>query len=106
MQSTSAVFGSKGLYKAFKEDINMSGIELTLGIVLIIFAVAIITVVLFQEGRQQNMGAISGGSSDTFLSKHKTRSIDTFLARWTRFIAVIFFLLVILINAITYFKFV
>lgn len=82
----------------------MSNVEVILGIVLILFSVAIIAVVLFQEGQQQNMGAIAGGAADTFLAKNKSRSIDSFLARWTKFIAIGFFILVIIVNAVSFFK--
>lgn len=77
----------------------MSSVEIILGIVLIVFSIAIIAVVLLQEGHQQNLGAISGGA-DTFLSKNKARSIDSFLERWTKIIAVGFFLLVIAANVV------
>ncbi len=80
----------------------MSAVEIVLGIVLIIFSVAITVVVLMQEGHEQNVGVITGGA-DTFLSKNKARSIDAFLARWTKIIAVGFFALVIIINAYMYF---
>ena len=77
----------------------MNSIEIILGIILIIFSISIIGVVLLQEGHQQNSGTISGGS-DTFLSKNSTRSIDSFLERLTKIIAVGFFLLVIAANVI------
>ena len=77
----------------------MSSVEIILGIVLIVFSIAIIAVVLLQEGHQQNLGAISGGA-DTFLSKNKARSIDSFLERWTKIISVGFFLLVIAANVV------
>ncbi len=80
----------------------MSAVEIILGIVLIVFSVAITVVVLLQEGHEQNVGVITGGA-DTFLSKNKARSIDSFLARWTKIIAVGFFVLVIIINAYMYF---
>lgn len=80
----------------------MSSIELIFGIVLIVFALAIILVVLLQEGNQKSLGSISGGA-DTFLSKNKSRSIDAFLARWTKFIAIGFFVVVIAINAYMFF---
>ena len=76
--------------------------QIILGIVLILFSVAIIVVVLLQEGHQQSLGAITGGA-DTFLSKNKARSMDAFLARWTKFIAIGFFVLVLVINIIMYF---
>lgn len=80
----------------------MSVIEIVFGIVLLLFAVAIIIVVLLQEGNQKNVGVVTGGA-DTFLSKNKARSVDAFLARWTKFIAVGFFIFVIVVNAVMYF---
>lgn len=82
----------------------MSTAEIICGIILIIFSVAIVAVVLFQEGHQQNMGVLTGGAADTFLAKNKSRSIDSFLTRWTKFIAIVFFIFVIIINAISFFK--
>ena len=80
----------------------MSALEIIFGIVLLLFSLAIVLVVLLQEGSQKNVGAITGGA-DTFLSKNKARSVDTFLSRWTKFIAIGFFVLVILANALMYF---
>ncbi len=80
----------------------MSAVEVIFGIVLLIFSVAITVIVLLQEGHQQELGAITGGA-DTFLSKNKARSVDSFLARWTKVIAIGFFVLVIGINAYMYF---
>lgn len=80
----------------------MSVGEIIFGIVLMIFSIAITIVVLLQEGHEQNVGVVTGGA-DTFLSKNKARSVDAFLARWTKIIAVGFFVLVILINAFLFF---
>ncbi len=80
----------------------MGVLEVIFGIILLLFSVAIILVVLLQEGHQQNLGSITGGA-DTFLAKNQARSIDAFLARWTKFIALGFFVLVIVINMIMYF---
>lgn len=82
----------------------MATVEIVFGILLIFFSITLVLVVLFQEGKQQGLGAIAGGSGDTFLMKHKARTIDTFLESWTRTIAVGFFILVIFINAIAFFK--
>lgn len=81
----------------------MSSLEIVLGVVLILFAVAVVMVVLFQEGHERNASAITGSVSDTYLTKHKSRSIDTFLERWTKVISVGFFLLVIIANVLFYF---
>lgn len=43
------------------------------------------------------------GGADTFLSKNKARSVDAFLSRWTKVIAIGFFVLVIVTNILMYF---
>lgn len=68
--------------------------EYVIGAVLIVFSLIIIGVVLLQEGRQANIGAISG-AADTFFDKGRARTLDAFLARWTKWLAVIFFVLVL-----------
>lgn len=80
----------------------MTAFEIIFAIALLIFSIAIILVVLLQEGNQKNMGVVTGGA-DSFLSKNKARSVDAFLSRWTKFIAIGFFVLVIVANAVMYF---
>ena len=70
--------------------------EIIVGSLIIIFAIVIIAAILLQEGRRAGInGAISGGA-DTFLSKNKARSVDAFLARWTKVIAIVFVILVVI----------
>ena len=76
--------------------------QIVFGIILILFSIGIIIIVLLQEGSQQNMGTITGGA-DTFFSKIRRGLLTRFLARWTKFIAVGFFVAVIVINIIMYF---
>lgn len=73
-----------------------------LGALALIVAIVLVVVVILQEGNSQGVGVVSGGA-DTFFSKNKARSIDAFLARWTKFIAVGFFVLVLAINVVAYF---
>ena len=78
----------------------MSVVEYIVGAAVIIVSIIIIAVVLLQQGRRSGInGAISGGA-DTFLSKNKARTVDALLARWTKYIAVLFFLLAIVANII------
>lgn len=81
----------------------MSTLEICLGVALIVFSIALLMVVLMQEGHQKSPGIVTG-NSDTFLSKNKGRSIDAFLERWTKFISVGFFILVIATNAVLFFS--
>ncbi len=78
----------------------MSVIEIIVGALVILVSLIIIAVVLLQQGRRAGInGAISGGA-DTFLSKNKARTVDALLARWTKYIAVLFFVLAIVANII------
>ncbi len=81
----------------------MGAVQIIFGAVLLLFSIGIIVIVLLQEGHQKNVGVVTGGA-DTFFSKNKARSIDSFLERWTKVIAIGFFVLVILINIIMYFS--
>ncbi len=78
----------------------MSAVEIILGILVIIVSLVIIAAVVLQQGRRAGInGAISGGA-DTFLSKNKARTLDAFLARFTKYFAIIFFVLAIVANVI------
>ena len=78
----------------------MSVIEYVIGGVIILVSLIIIGVILLQQGRRAGInGAISGGA-DTFLSKNKARTADASLARWTKYIAILFFVLAIVANVI------
>lgn len=80
----------------------MSALEYVLGALVIIFSVIIIAVVLLQEGRESNMNAISGGS-DSFMDKGHGRTLDAFLSRWTKILAIVFFVLVLAAMLVPYF---
>ncbi len=80
----------------------MTALKIVFGIVLLVFSLAIIIVVLLQEGSQKNVGVVTGGA-DTFLSKNKARSVDAFLSRWTKVIAIGFFVFVLVVNIVMYF---
>ena len=77
-------------------------IEYILGGILLVFSIAMIIVIILQEGNTQGLGTITGGA-DTFLSKNKARSLDAFLARWTKIFVIGFVLVVIGINCVEHF---
>ena len=72
----------------------MSIYEYIIGGILILSSLLIIFVVLLQEGRQANVGVISG-AADSFLDKGAAKTLDQKLAKWTKVIAVAFFVLVL-----------
>lgn len=74
--------------------------EILLGVAVILVSLAIVAVVLLQQGHRSGInGAISGGA-DTFLSKNKARTADARLASITKYVAIAFFVLAIVANVI------
>ena len=70
-------------------------------VLLIIDCIALITVVLLQEGKSNGLsGAISGGAEQLF-GKQKQRGVDLFLPRLTIVLSIIFFVLML---GISYFN--
>ena len=80
----------------------MSVWEYIIGAVLIVFSLVIIAIVLLQEGRQANLGAIAG-AADSFMEKGKARTLDAALSKWTKYIAFSFFVLVFVAMLLTKF---
>ncbi len=68
--------------------------EIIIGIVLIILSLIMIGVVLLQEGRESNLGAIAG-AADSFMEKGRARTLDAVLAKWTKVLAIVFFVMVL-----------
>ena len=78
----------------------MSAVEIILGIAVIIVSLVIIFAVLFQQGRRAGINGVISGGADTFLSKNKARTVDALLARWTKYVAILFFVLAVVANII------
>lgn len=70
-------------------------------IISIIYAIAsvfLICVVLLQSGKSAGLsGAISGGA-ETFLSKNKAKSADARLAKATKWVAIAFMVLTLVLS--------
>ncbi|EUW09316.1 preprotein translocase, SecG subunit [Staphylococcus aureus M0251] len=67
-------------------------------VLLIIDCIALITVVLLQEGKSSGLsGAISGDAEQLF-GKQKQRGVDLFLNRLTIILSILFFVLMICIS--------
>ena len=68
-------------------------------VLYIIICIAIIIVVLMQEGKQKGLGVIGGGnSSDTYWGQNKMRSKEGVLIMATRIMAVLFIVLSLVLN--------
>lgn len=78
----------------------MSAVEYIVGAFVILVSLAIIIAVILQQGRRAGINGVISGGADTFLSKNKARDMDARLARGTKYIAILFFVLAIVANFI------
>ena len=76
----------------------MNAWQIILGILIFLVSVVVIAVVLLQQGHRSGVNGAISGAADTFLSKNKARTVDAKLARYTKFIALAFFVLILLAN--------
>lgn len=71
----------------------MSAIMLIISIVMVLLALILVAVIMLQSGKTAGLsGAIAGGA-DTFLSKNKAKSLDAKLAKGTKWVAIAFLVL-------------
>ena len=71
--------------------------QLVVSILYFIGALALIGIVMLQSGKSAGLsGAIAGGA-DTFLSKNKAKSADARLAKMTKWVAIVFMVLTLVL---------
>lgn len=72
-------------------------VKIILSVILVLLALFLTVVVLLQESKTSGMSSAIGGGSDTFLSKNKSKSWNAKLAGWTRWVAIAFMLLTLVV---------
>ncbi|HJD27311.1 MAG TPA: preprotein translocase subunit SecG [Candidatus Blautia intestinipullorum] len=77
----------------------MQVLRIILTIIFAIDCIALTTVVLMQEGKQQGLGSIAG-VADTYWGRNKGRSMEGGLVKATTIMAVLFFVLALVLNII------
>ena len=76
----------------------MSIAKIILTVVQVLSCLFLVAVVLLQSGKSAGLsGAISGGM-DTFMSKNKAKGWDAKLAKWTKWVAILFMLLTLVLT--------
>jgi len=74
--------------------------KMVIVIIHLVICVAIIAIVILQSGKTSGLSGALSGSSDTFLSKNKSKTLDARLARATKWFAGVFLILTIVLNLI------
>ena len=76
----------------------MGVIETILVILEALCSIALIVVVLLQSGKEAGLSAALSGSSDSYLSKNKNGNLDQILASSTKWIALVWIILTLVLS--------
>lgn len=75
----------------------MGVLRIILTVIFVLVCIAAVVLVLLQEGKSAGLGAIAG-AAESYWGKNKGRSMEGNFVRWTKILAVVFFLLAIVLN--------
>lgn len=75
----------------------MGALRIVLTIIYIIICIALVVLVLMQEGKSAGLGSISG-AAETYWGKNKGRSMEGKLVKITTGLAVGFILIAVILN--------
>jgi preprotein translocase subunit SecG len=76
----------------------MAALKVVLAIVFILVSIAVVGIVLIQDGESGGLaGSISGGG-ETFWSKNKDRSAEGKIEKVTKYLVIAFMVLALLLN--------
>ena len=74
--------------------------EIILIVLEVIASLALILIVLFQSGKEAGLSGAVAGGSDTYLSKNKAASLDKKLASATKWVALFWVVVTLILSLI------
>ena len=75
----------------------MAVLKMILTVIFIIISIALTVIILMQEGKSAGLGALAG-SSDSYWSKNKGRSMEGVLVKVTKVLVVLFIVISCVLN--------
>ena len=78
----------------------MEVVKIILTVLEVIASVALIAVVLVQSGKEAGLSGALAGNTDTYLSKGKSKNLDQVLASSTKWIALVWIVLVLAMSLV------
>jgi len=72
-------------------------LKIIIQVIFILLCIVLTTLVLMQEGKSAGLGAI-GGAAETYWGKNKARSMEGKMVKITKYLAVGFMVLTIILN--------
>ena len=91
-------------YKPFNivlKGLNLvNALTIVFTIIQLLACVFLIAVILLQSGKSSGLSGAVSGSAETFFSKGKSKSLDSILARMTKWVGIGFVVLTLVLNLI------
>ena len=75
----------------------MTALRIVIQILFILICIVLTVIVLMQEGKSAGLGAISG-AAETYWGKNKGRSMEGKLVKFTKYLAIGFMVISIILN--------
>lgn len=75
----------------------MKALAIIVSIILFILSLVLAAVVLFQESKETGLSGAIGGSSETFVSKKKARTMQGKLERFTKILGACYLVLALIL---------
>ncbi|MGI6093798.1 MAG: preprotein translocase subunit SecG [Lachnospiraceae bacterium] len=76
----------------------MEILRIILSIIFVVDCIALLVVVLMQEGKGNGLGSLAGANDSTYWGKNKGRSVEGALPLATKIMAILFFVLALVLN--------
>ena len=78
----------------------MEVLKIILTVLEVIASVVLIAVVLLQSGKEEGLSGALSGNTDSYLSKSKSGNLDKMLASATKWVALVWILLTLVLSLI------
>ncbi len=76
---------------------GMNTVNMVLTIVQVLLSLCLIAIVMLQSGKSAGLSGAISGAADTFLSKNKAKSVDAKLAKATKWVAIVWVVLTLVL---------
>ena len=76
----------------------MAALKIILTIVYVIICIALTVIVLMQEGKSAGLSGTISGAAESYWGKNKGRSMEGAFEKFTKYLAVAFIVITVLLN--------
>ena len=79
----------------------MNAFEIVSAVILLVACIVLVVLVILQESKDKMSQTLTGGINESYLGRNSGRTLDAMLAKITKYAAIVFFVLTILVSVFT-----